>query len=116
MNSKTFWLLAVLLLTSPFQLATAQQPKKIYRIGLLSSGAPSSSPTRLRAFRQGLQDLGYLEGKNLVIEQRYLKGNVKLTRSLVAELVQIKVDVIVSSVYAAIIVGTRSSRPALSCS
>jgi ABC-type uncharacterized transport system substrate-binding protein len=56
----------------------------------------------MEAFRQGLRDLGYVEGKNMVIEYRYMKGNQNLTPSLVAELVQLKVDVLVSGVYSAI--------------
>ena len=52
--------------------------------------------------RQGLSELGYVEGKDIVIEFRYLEGNADRIRSLVAELVQLKVDVLVVSVYAAI--------------
>jgi putative tryptophan/tyrosine transport system substrate-binding protein len=80
----------------------ALQPTKVYRIGFLSAGSASSNPPRLETFRRGLRDLGYFEGKNIVIEYRYMKGNQDLIPSLVAELVQLKVDVLVSAVYPAI--------------
>ena len=57
---------------------------------------------RMEAFRQGLRDLGYIEGKNILIEYRYVEGNQDRIPSLVAELVQLKVDVLVSAVYPAI--------------
>ena len=63
----------------------------------------------MEAFRQGLRDLGYIEGKNMVIEYRYMKGNDDLTPRLVAELVQLKVDVLVSGVYSAIRVAKQAT-------
>ena len=98
MIGKILWLLAALLLLH-VQLAEAQQPKKVYRIGYLSAGSPTSNPARTKAFRQSLRDLGYIEGQNIVIEVRYLNGNHALIPSLVSELVQLKVDVLISSVY-----------------
>ena len=79
--------------------ALAQQPKKVPRIGYLSGrGAPS--PTNpdpsADAFRQGLRDLGYIEGKNILVEYRYAEGTLDRIPGLVAELVQLKVDVLVS--------------------
>ena len=59
-------LLAVFLAT--FSLAEAQQSTKVPRIGFLSAGAPSTISTRTQALRQGLRELGYVEGKNIVIE------------------------------------------------
>jgi putative tryptophan/tyrosine transport system substrate-binding protein len=53
--------------------AQAQQPKKVPRIGYLSAGPPSNSPNR-EAFRQGLRELGYIEGKNILVEYRYMEG------------------------------------------
>src|SRR5215831_15444186 len=62
----------------------AQQAGKVYRIGWL---APASLPTSLDAFRDGLRVFGYVEGNNLVIEQRYASGKSELLAGLVAELV-----------------------------
>ena len=101
-------LIAVVLLALEV-IAEAQQPRKVYRIGYLSSGSGSSKVPRMEAFRQGLRDLGYVEGKNIVIEYRYIKGNQDLIPSLVAELVQLKVDVLVSGVYPAIRAAKRAT-------
>ena len=75
------------------QLAEAQQVKKIPRIGYLATSATS---TRIEAFRQGLRELGYVEGKNIVVEYRYAEGKADRERELAAELVRLKVDVIVT--------------------
>src|SRR5262249_34787663 len=74
----------------------AQQPAKIPRIGFLSAISPSSISARMEAFRQGLRELGYVEGKNIVIEWRYAEGKADRLRELAAELVRLKVDVIVT--------------------
>ena len=74
----------------------AQQPTKIPRIGFLTS-SPSVFPGRIEAFRQGLRELGYVEGKNIVIEWRYTEGKLDRAPALAAELVRLKVDIIVSS-------------------
>ena len=73
--------------------AEAQQPK-IPRIGYLVSGLRTDSTPSLDAFRQGLRDLGYIEGKNVVLEYRYAERKLDRSPSLMAELVQLKVDVI----------------------
>jgi ABC-type uncharacterized transport system substrate-binding protein len=74
----------------------AQQPGKVPRIGYVSgTGSPSDPGPYVEAFRQGLRDLGYVEGKNILVEFRYLEGNVNRAPALVAELVQLKVDVLV---------------------
>jgi len=78
------------------RLAEAQQPKKIPRIGFLSSLAPSSISARTEAFRQGLVELGYVDGKSIIIEWRYAEGNADRLKELAAELVRLKVDVIVT--------------------
>jgi putative ABC transport system substrate-binding protein len=75
----------------------AQQPKKVPRVGFLSSLSPSSISARTEAFRQGLHELGYLEGKNIVIEWRYAEGKLDRLPALAAELVRLKVDIIVSA-------------------
>src|SRR5262245_31022781 len=77
--------------------AEAQQPPKIPRIGYLVSAFPSSTPARIEAFRQGLRELGYVEGKNIVIGYRYAEGKLDRLPPLVAELVRLKVDVIVTT-------------------
>ena len=74
--------------------AQAQQPAKLHRIGVLSGGFPRSSPD-IEALRQGLRDLGYVEGKNLVIEYRYAEANRDRYPDLLADLVRLKVDIII---------------------
>jgi ABC-type uncharacterized transport system substrate-binding protein len=76
--------------------AEAQQTAKVSRIGFLSSLSPSSITARTESFRQGLHELGYVEGKNIVIEWRYAEGNPDRLKELAAELVRLKVDVIVT--------------------
>jgi putative ABC transport system substrate-binding protein len=88
--------LFVVLLFTHGQLAAAQQPKKIPRIGFVTPiGDPNTPGPQVEAFRQGLRDLGYIEGKNIVVEYRYTEGKGDRNPSLVAELVQLKVDVLV---------------------
>jgi ABC-type uncharacterized transport system substrate-binding protein len=78
-------------------IADAQQPKKVPRIGYLSgAGDPSNPGPNVEAFRRGLQELGYIEGKNILVEYHYIEGKRDRIPSLVAELVQLKVDVLVS--------------------
>jgi len=74
----------------------AQQPKKIHRIGFLAT-APTGSTDRAEAFRQGLRERGYVEGKNIVIEWRSAEGKFDRLPALAAELVSLKVDVIVTA-------------------
>jgi putative ABC transport system substrate-binding protein len=76
----------------------AQQPKKMYRIGYLSPGSVTTSvPARSNeAYRQGLRDLGWIEGQNIVIEYRFAEGETERFPDLAAELVKLKVDCIVS--------------------
>jgi putative tryptophan/tyrosine transport system substrate-binding protein len=76
--------------------ARAQQPAKVSRIGFLSAASPSSMSARVEAFRQGLRELGYVEGKNIVIESRYAEGKLDRLSELAAELVRLKLEVIVS--------------------
>ena len=85
--------------------AHAQQPTKIPRIGLLFTATPSAAAARIEAFRQGLRELGYVEGKNILIEQRYAEGQLNHMNELAAELVRLKVDVIVT-------IGPAATRPA----
>lgn len=78
--------------------ASAQTVAKTYRIGWLGAGtAPSGSSQRAAEFQQGLRDMGYVEGRNLVIEYRYGSGNADRLAQYAAELVRLPVDVIVTS-------------------
>ena len=81
-------------------LGAAAQPGKVHRIGFLWDG-PDVFPDSIEAFRRGLRDLGYVEGRNLTIEYRWAHGKPERMRELAEELVRFKVDVIVapSSVY-----------------
>jgi putative ABC transport system substrate-binding protein len=75
----------------------AQQPTKIPRIGYLAGTSPSAIATRTEAFRQGLRELGYVEGKNIIIEWRYADGKFDRLPTLATELVRLKVDIIVTA-------------------
>ncbi len=77
--------------------ATAQQPAKIPRIGFQLDSSPSAVSARLEAFRQGLRELGYVEGKNIVIEWRSAEGKPDRRSELAADLVRLKVDLIVTA-------------------
>jgi putative tryptophan/tyrosine transport system substrate-binding protein len=75
----------------------AQQPKKIYRIGYLSPGNPTSEFTHSEAIRLALRELGYIEGQNIAFEYRYADGKRERFPEFAAELVRLKVDIIVVS-------------------
>jgi ABC-type uncharacterized transport system substrate-binding protein len=75
----------------------AQQPTKVPLIGLLGGGSASTNAIRIDAFRQGLRELGYVEGKNIVIAELWAEGKADRLPALIAELVRLKVDVIVSA-------------------
>ena len=92
--NKTLWLLPVLLLAS-FNLADAQQPKKVPRLGYLTNNDLGSESARAEAIRLALRELGYIEGQNIAIEYRYAEGKRGRESELAAELVRLKVDVIV---------------------
>jgi putative ABC transport system substrate-binding protein len=76
--------------------AGAQQAGKVPRIGFLGLTSSSDRPSLLDAFRQGLRELGWVEGQNIVIHYRYAEGRVDRLPDLAAELVRLKVDLIVS--------------------
>src|SRR5437660_10749513 len=96
MNEKIFALsLGALLFVLSFP-AQAQQPKKVARIGFLAGTAASIEKNRIEAFRQGLRELGYVEGKNIVIEWRWAEGKFDRLPDLAAELVRLNVEVIVT--------------------
>jgi putative ABC transport system substrate-binding protein len=77
--------------------AEAQQAEKTPRIGILVGGSASSDSGRIEAFRQGLRELGYVEGKTIVLELRFADGNPERLNGLAATLVRLKVDVIVAA-------------------
>ena len=86
--------LATFFLTTA-SLADAQQPKKVPRIGYLSTGDPTSESARAEAIRLALRERGYIEGQNIATEYRYAEGNNNRLPELAAELVHLKVDIIV---------------------
>jgi putative tryptophan/tyrosine transport system substrate-binding protein len=77
--------------------AQAQQPKKIPRIGYLSTLEPARASTSSEAIRLALRELGYIEGQNITIEYRYAEGKSNRDPELAAELVRLKVDVIIAA-------------------
>ena len=104
--------LGALLLALSF-CAQAQQPQKTLRIGYLSgrgNPTPSTPDPNAEAFRQGLRDLGYIEGKNMLVEYRYAGSKEDRIPSLVAELVQLKVDVLVSPYQPAILAAKQATK------
>jgi putative ABC transport system substrate-binding protein len=83
--------------------AEAQQPGKVPRIGYVSGSGDAKTPGPLvEGFRQGLRDLGYIEGKNILVEYRYVDEGLDRIPGLVTELVQLKVDVLVATATQAI--------------
>ena len=90
------WLLTTILLTAS-SFAEAQRQEKLPRIGFLSTAAHSSLSSRLEAFRQGLRELGFIEGKNIAIEYRSAEGKPDRLPELAAELVRLNVDCIVTA-------------------
>ena len=81
----------------PLTVAQAQQPHKVTRIGVLAQSSAYFLSSQLDAFRQGLRELGYVEGKNIVIEYRHAEGKLDRLPALADELVRLKVDIIVAS-------------------
>jgi putative ABC transport system substrate-binding protein len=107
-NIKKLQLIAYALCALLFALCTnveAQQSGKVPRIGFLIASSPSAIAPRMDAFRQGLRELGHMEGKNIVIEPRHADGKLDRLPALAAELVRLEVDVIVTS-------GPTATRPA----
>src|SRR5215470_4520935 len=89
-------MLTLAVLVAPLA-ADAQPPEKVPRIGLLLSNASALwFPPLLEAFRQGLRDLGYVEGQNLIIEYRSAEGHGERFEDLAADLLRLNIDVIVT--------------------
>ena len=95
MSQKFFVRVMTILLLTTFSLAEAQQQAKIARVGWLASGTPSGVAPLTAAFRQGLHELGYVDGKNIAIEVRYAGGKFDRLPDLATEIVHLKVDVII---------------------
>jgi putative tryptophan/tyrosine transport system substrate-binding protein len=87
-------LVAVMLLAVAV-IAAAQQPKKVSRIGHLSNTDPANESTRAEAIRLALRERGHIEGQNIAIEYRYAEGKIDRFAELAAELVRLKVDIMV---------------------
>ena len=102
MNPKLFWLITASVLVL-FAQAQAQQLKKITRIGWLAGNLPYGQKSRIEVFRQALRELGYTEGRDVIIEARYNQGKLDQLPELAAELVRLDVDLIVS-------IGTQASQ------
>jgi putative ABC transport system substrate-binding protein len=96
MSGKIFVRLMTTILLTTSLSAQAQQPAKIPRIGFYLDVTASSVAGRIEGFRQGLRDLGYVEGKNIIVEWRSAEGNPERRGEVAAELVRLKVDLIVS--------------------
>jgi putative ABC transport system substrate-binding protein len=95
MSGKIFlWLLATVLLIT-LASARAQQPKKIYRMGYLSASDPARDLARAEAIRLALRELGYIEGQDIATEYRYAEGKRDRYPELAAELVRLRVDILV---------------------
>src|SRR5439155_7196657 len=96
MNKKILVSILAVVILAFVHPADAQQARKVHRIGILISGSVSSAKIRKDAFRQGLRELGYVEGQNIVIEYRYAEGKADRFPDLAADLVRLNVDVIVT--------------------
>src|SRR5712692_7522934 len=96
---------AVLLFAARFVADAQPAQKTVPRIGYLDGASRSPNSVRIQAFRQGLRELGYVEGQNIAIEWRYAEGQADRLPGLAAELVRLKVDVIVTG-------GAGATRPA----
>ena len=95
MGSKILWIVSCVLFLG-LSAAEAQQPKKIPRVGYLAAASPSADAPRLEAFRQGLRELGYVEGQNIIVDYRYEDREFERLSNLAAELIRLQIDVLVT--------------------
>jgi ABC-type uncharacterized transport system substrate-binding protein len=109
MNGKIATLFLPMFFLAAFHTAQAQQSGKVPRIGLLFVGESSPHSSNLEAFRQGLRDLGYVEGKNITLEFRYADGKMERLPQLAEELVRLPVDLIVTATSPAIHAAKRAT-------
>ena len=110
MNRKILTWLLVTFLLATVSPAQAQQPKKVPRIGFLVPGSSATYSTRIEAFRQGLRELGYVEGKDIAIEYRYAEGNIESLQDFAAELIRLKVDILVVAGSEATVAAKRATK------
>ena len=108
---KIFFVIFAVALLGTSLIADAQQPKEVLRIGYLGSNPPTTAEfvPIYDAFRQGLRDLGYVEGQNIVIERRFAEGRLERFPDLAAELVRLRVNIIVGEVTPAIQAAQRAT-------
>ena len=92
------FILTLTLTLAPLGTAAAQPPEKVSQVGYINPGSPSDQlrQRRFEAFRQGLRELGYVEGRNIAIDSRWAEGKDDRYPTLAADLVRLKVDVIVT--------------------
>jgi len=111
MNTRRRFVLALMAaaLAAPL-LSFAQQPAKIARIGFLFAASAQGTETQLQAFRDGLRELGYVEGKNFQLEVRWGEGKLERLPALAAELVQLKVDIIVAASSPSVVAARQATR------
>jgi ABC-type uncharacterized transport system substrate-binding protein len=102
MKRKTLGVLSAIFFFACFRAAEAEQAGKAAKIGLLFVGESSPPSPNIDAFRQGLRDVGYIEGKNIILEYRYADGKLERLAELAEELVRLPVDVIVTAASPAI--------------
>src|ERR1700674_4260182 len=111
MNTRLRLILALMAGALAAPLASfAQQPAKIARIGFLHPASAQGADIRLQAFRDGLRELGYVEGKNLQLEVRWGEGKLERLPALAAELVQAKVDIIVAATSPSVAAARQATR------
>jgi ABC-type uncharacterized transport system substrate-binding protein len=96
-KNRTVLCLVVCMWLLTFSVPAGAQAKKTSRIGILQSASAVTSTSHINAFRQGLRELGYAEGKNILVEYRYADGKPSRLSELASEFVQLKVDVIVAA-------------------
>jgi putative ABC transport system substrate-binding protein len=97
MNKKLFQFAITAVMLASVHLTDAQQPKKVPLLGFLASTDPATQSARAEAIQLALRELGYIEGRNIASEFRYAEGKENRFPELAAELVRLKVDIIVVS-------------------
>jgi putative tryptophan/tyrosine transport system substrate-binding protein len=97
MTEKLFFRLLAIVLLAIASSAEAQQTSKVHRVGVLVTTSRSAGAGNIKAFQQGLRELGYIEGKNIIVEYRYADGKMEPLPELMAELIRLKVDIIVTN-------------------
>src|SRR5262245_48832829 len=89
--------LLITIFLAAISLAHAQLTGKVHRVGVLAANSAANFSTNSNALRQGLRDLGYVEGQNLILEYRFAEGKIDRLPQLAGELIRLKVNVIVAS-------------------